>query len=345
MKLPTFPGGTLQGVGASLDRALRRFGVGMRRAAPGEMLLRSGEVEPLLHLLCRPPEHTGSARPAAIVFSFDRALQVEALLASYIDHVANAGPVRVLYRASTDDHAAAYQDVMKRLRDSDIHWVRQQQRVSFRDQLLDLLDDLDTQGMLFLVDDDLVVEPIDFHDLAGFELRYTVPSLRLGRNLAYCYTLDEAQEQPPLTTVGKSDDRATATTESSPPGELLAWDWRVGRLDWAYPLSLDGHLFATAEVRAMAGAISFSSPNTLEAQLQRFAPFFLPRAGICYGKSRVLNVPFNRVQGRYRSRAGSVGAEELLQSWRDGFRVDHASYYGVCNVSAHQEFPLRLTAR
>ncbi|CAN5655144.1 hypothetical protein BH23GEM9_BH23GEM9_22930 [soil metagenome] len=338
-------GGTIQALAGNLDRALRLFGVGLRRAAPGEVLLRTSELEPLLEVLCRTPAPDVNALPETIVFSCDRALQIEALLRSYLDHVVEAGPVHVLYRTSSEEHATAYLDVMRRLATSGIRWVRQEHRESFRSQLLQLLAGIEADRMLFLVDDDLFVEPLDFGDLAGIELRYSVPSLRMGMNLTYCYTTGQDQQQPPIRPVRLTQSAARIETQENPSAELIEWDWRLGCFDWSYPLSLDGHLFDTAEVCAMSEAISFSSPSTYESQLQRFAPFFLPRIGVCYSKSRLLNIPFNRVQRRYRNRAGTVGAEELLDHWRKGLRIDHESYYGVRNVSAHQDLPLRLSNR
>jgi hypothetical protein len=251
----------------------------------------------------------------------------------------------VLYRASSVEHSTAYDDVMRRLATSRIRWVRQERRESFRGQLLQMLEAIEADRMLFLVDDNLFVEPVDFGDLAGVELRYSVPSLRLGRNLTYCYTTNQDQRQPPLRTLGVSHSSARSEAQEHTSADLIEWDWRLGCFDWSYPLSLDGHLFDTAEVRAMSEVISFSSPSTYESQLQRFAPFFLPRLGVCYGKSRLVNIPFNRVQRRYGNRAGNVSAEELLGHWRKGLRIDHASYYGVSNISAHQDLPLRLINR
>jgi hypothetical protein len=126
---------------------------------------------------------------------------------------------------------------------------------------------------------------------------------------------------------------------------LLAWLWKYGELDWKYPLSLDGHIFKRMEILALLKTLDFDSPNRLEEKLQKFQAVFSWRLGVCYAKSRLVNIPYNRVNTDIKNRHGSVHQENMLRIWNKGYRIDRKSYYGIVNESAHQEFPLHLTSQ
>jgi hypothetical protein len=145
-----------------------------------------------------------------------------------------------------------------------------------------------------------------------------------------CYTLQKEQPLPEF-----------RNHESG----FLTWKWNEGRYDWGYPLSLDGHLFSTAELRAMVRHTVFSAPNSLEKALQSFGDLFLPRYGACFAESRIVNIPVNKVQTEIDNRSGGVHQDELLEKWEKGMRMDYRRLYDTVNESAHQELPIQLLAR
>jgi hypothetical protein len=183
------------------------------------------------------------------------------------------------------------------------------------------------------VDDIVFVRPVDLAPLLRLDPARFVPSLKLGAHLSRCYTF--ATEQPlPRFHEGVLDDP-----------DLLCWKWREGALDWGYPLSVDGHLFSTAEMRILARTVRFSAPNSFEAALQGHLRRFVDRLGVCHRESRILNVPCNKVQGEFPNRFGTVDAATLLEVWKSGRRLDHRRLYGIVNESVHQEVELCFVSR
>ena len=179
----------------------------------------------------------------------------------------------------------------------------------------------------------LFVEDFDINDFIQFDTDKFVPTLRMGMNLKKCYTLREKQPLPELIQgIVKDKDKIT-------------WEWSQGIYDWAYPVSLDGHLFSTQEVTAMIQLVNFSAPNTLEDQLQRFRRFFMPRMGVGYRKSKIVNIPCNRVQTENENLYGDVHQDYLLEQWQKGFQMDYRSLYGFNNTGAHQEIPFEFKKR
>lgn len=271
-----------------------------------------------------------------VVFSMDRAMQLHALLGSYRDQVLNGPKLTVIYRVTSDSHSRSYDDVFAEFEDLIQIAIKQVTRESFRDILIDTLCRTQTKHVFFLVDDNLFIEPVDLGKLAAHATSFSIPSLRLGENLRRSYTLQKAQNRPPFVEYSLQSGHAKS------PTDLLSWCWNSGELDWGYPLSVDGHIFQRQEILAMAESIEFDSPNTFEGNLQHFNTAYQWRAGICFRKSRLINIPYNRVQTDYENIHGEMHQDEMLARWHDGYRIDRNSYYGVVNDSAHQEMPLRL---
>lgn len=267
---------------------------------------------------------------SGIVFSMDRPLQLHALLGSYRDLVRGHSKLTVIYRTTSSDYVASYDAVFQDY-EGMIEVRRQENRQDFRSLLLEVLSETPADKIFFLVDDNMFVESVDLTFFAGMASMYCVPSLRMGKNLARSYTLNRSQPVPSLFPLKMQHHE-----------NLRAWIWKYGKLDWSYPLSVDGHFFLRKEILALAKNIDFDSPNHFEEKLQKFQGLFSWRLGVCYSKSRLINIPYNKVQTDIENLHGSVHQEDMLRMCQEGFRIDTKSYYGIVNESAHQEFPLRL---
>jgi len=273
----------------------------------------------------------GPASGECIIFSKDRAPQLHALVSSYYDNVLSPVPVYVLYQSSTPAHQKAYEDVAVMFSGRKIEFIKQQDAGSFKKDLLKILVSSTADAVFFLVDDILFTELVDMNSFLAFDTDTFVPSLRMGKNLSYCYMQRSSQPLPPfLDNVVNGKDK-------------IVWQWDKGSYDWAYPLSVDGHLFSRKEIAAMAALISFRAPNSFEDQLQKFRSLFLARYGIAYSQSKIVNIPCNRVQSELDNISGdSLHQDTLLEKWRHGYRIDYQKLYGHRNASVHEEVPLHL---
>lgn len=267
-----------------------------------------------------------------IVFSMDRALQLHALLSSYLEKAVSPAPLYILYNTSTPAHQSAYEEVIKIFSDKFL-FIKQTSINSFQNDLIKILDSLTAQKTFFLVDDDFFVENFDMSDFTKFDADKVVPSLHMGLNLKKCYTLQKEQPLPELIPDADSN------------GDKIFWRWDQGVYDWSYPLSVDGHFFATREITAMTKLIRFFAPNTYEDQLQKFRRFFLFRAGMAYKKSKIVNIPCNKVQTENENICGDTHQDFLLEQWLKGYQMDYRSLYGFPNISAHQEIPFGFIKR
>ena len=198
----------------------------------------------------------------------------------------------------------------------------------------ELLRELEAAGedrVFFLVDDIVFTRPVRVADLLRYPTESHVFSLRLSPAITYSYTTGRSETPPQLT--------------EADGGRLREWDWAGSEIDWGYAFSVDGHVFSASEVLALAKTIAFRAPNSFEAQMQVYAPYFAARRGVCYAEAALVNIPCNRVQSEVENvhgQAQELRPERLLEIFESGVRVDVAMLTGVTTNSCHAELELPL---
>ncbi|MDQ8195147.1 hypothetical protein QEH59_11975 [Coraliomargarita sp. SDUM461004] len=264
------------------------------------------------------------------IFSKDRALQLDGLLRSMLCHIQGSYSIQVIYSASNDQHARAYQEAAEELKRPDlIQWTQEN---NFSDDLIQQLKAIQTEFVCFLVDDIVFIRPIDLDALDRPKIRKGIVSLRLGRNIDYCYTKQKTMQLPDLRPANDSND-------------LLQFDWTRGTYDWAYPLSVDGHIFLTSEIQITVEHLNFRAPNSFERALQILTPLYQARAGYCFASPIILNIPLNRVQGENDNISGTITPEYLLQKWQSGQRLHFEQLADIHTQSVHEEVEISFIER
>jgi hypothetical protein len=248
----------------------------------------------------------------AIVFSRDRAMQLDAFLRSVELHVPELfEELVVLYRATEEGFAAGYERL--RAERPGVTWVAES---NFRDDLLELVGD--ERLLVFHTDDDVYFRSIGAFDLRDEEVCFT---LRLGLNTTYCYPLDRDEE----------------LRDAEVGGDRVSWDWRAQDPGaYSYPLALNAHVFRAREAHEWLGRTEYASPNELEAALQALSPDVQPRMA-SFAHSAVVSIPANIVNDTYANRHGAMhGAQDLNLRFLDGERIDVPAMsfdrIGACHV-------------
>lgn len=278
------------------------------------------------------PAATVSDRPRTnvIVFSKDRALQLDATLTSFARHCEDRDNARihVLFASSDPRHDARYTALIDQ--HPDVRFVRE---TRFKDDVITLLKSGET--VLFAVDDCLFVRP--FHLGRMTEALAAEPeaigfSARLGRNTIQCYPLNRPQETPEFTRTRR---------------QYLKFDWTRADADFGYPLELSSSLYRTDLILDLVSSLDFHNPNTLEKGLaestNRFAtnhPLLL-----CSELSTAFCIPANVVQSEFPNRSGANPdwtSEALGTAFDEGRRIDTREYDNLIPAGCHQEEALRF---
>lgn len=301
-----------------------------------------------------------------LVFSKDRAMQLDAALASFFRHARDASIVRmtVLYKTSTTEHQAQY-ELLKREYEGRVEFIPE---VGFRQQVLDLLisalpssrlqhwyhllrkflfplpmtgfasGKLDVGHVLFLVDDNIFVRPFELAGMANALDNHSDAlgfSLRLGENTTYCYTMNKPQALPDFEQL---------------PGEILKFQWSESESDFAYPLEVSSSIYPLKRILDMLIGRQFQNPNTLELELSKQRSKHKKKfsALLCFKKSVTFCAPINRVQNIYPNRAGKteeLSPQQLAEIFAQGYRINIDALHGFTPNSCHQEVELIFERR
>lgn len=309
-----------------IKRVIKRFGLTL---IANYDVNRQEKYTEILEKIVSSPVPPKTKLFSIIIFSKDRALQLDALLGSLCFFSKNAPKVYVLHSSSTNKFEQSYSQVLEEYKSRDIEFIKE---TNFRKDLIALFKTIDTKKVLFLVDDLMFKNSIDFEEFSKIDTKKYVASLRMGSHLTFSYTTQKQQSKPRFSQVQEYRN-------------MLCWSFEKEHLDWAYPLSVDGHLFSTQEMKVLVEELEYKAPNSFEEALQLMNPLYSKRLGLCYKESVIINNPCNKVQLENNNIAGQVSIHELNDKWVEGLRINYKEYKGIANESAHQELLLSFIER
>ncbi len=269
----------------------------------------------------------GAFRATGIVFSRDRAMQLDALLESWFAQVDGSVRLAVLWTA-TPRHEISYRQLADKWARR-VEWIRES---DFREDLVSIVRQDSSTHLFFMTDDALILRPFAMEQVLLPDPRHEIFSLCHSRDLDWCFVHQKTQTVPDL------DPR---------PDGTLSWRWKNGETfsDWSFPLSVDGKFFLREEMEVLLSDLPFRSPNTLEQSLQIYQPLFAGRLGVCFAKAAMVNVPCNAVQTQFANPVtGAHSTDELLHEWEGGNRIAWEDFKGMPPREAERK-PYRFVAR
>lgn len=288
-----------------------------------------------------------------IIFSFNRAMQLETLLRSIRQHWSSTPhKVSVLYNTTKETYQKGYEmltaeyshvEFIKEtsrpqhyhLRDylHPYNWLKQiryphvrRQKSNFRDLLNESLLHSECRYTMFLTDDSaffadvcLTKEQLAFIDENPSQNQI---SLRLG--------VDNVQKP---TSINIADDGT------------LRWRFDEHRdaLSWGYNFSVDAHIYSTALLRRLLLRIIFSNPTTLEGHINDYVQkTHRMNQGLAYERPVILSYPINMVQQIADNESLGVSEENLNCKFLEGYRLE---YPVIDNPNIFQIYPDKLILR
>jgi hypothetical protein len=297
----------------------------------------------------------------ALIFSRDRAMQLDAALRSFLLHCRDAATLDlfVLYYTSTSVHARQYtqleqeyaawpriyfvaqrhfrRDTLELLcqpmpgkQNSLLHrwWIRLGPHLGFLNSLW--RSGTPTGQVLFLVDDNIFVRDFSLSEACRTLADHPDAlgfSLRLGMNTTYSYPTDSPQASPVFELANNG---------------ILKYNWTTADGDYAYPLEVSSSLYRLQDVFPVLVGLPFENPNFMESRFARKTFHFKADKQflLCYSQSVTFCNPVNKVQQLHQNRAGvSVRymVEELAKRFDDGQRIRVDAFNNFTPTSCHQE--------
>lgn len=254
-----------------------------------------------------------------LIFSYNRPLQLQALLESIDEMMTGIDRLIVLYRQDPA-FKPAYDELLVRF--PKVTWIAQSAPSEDFQPLCNqaVFAEGSSPYILFAVDDMIVKDTVDLKECIraledtkayGF---YLAHSLTLDR----CYMMDRYQGIPPYIQLADS---------------IYAWQFSAGNDDWAYPNSLDLVLYRKADILKDFKKIDFSNPFSLESKWNLRAK--KDRVGLFFTSSKAINLPLNLVITSQNAHSKSYSTEELLQKFNEGLKIDWTPFKQIENHSRH----------
>lgn len=269
---------------------------------------------------------------SCIVFSKDRPLQLHALIESYMAMVKNPVTLNIIYQASEEAYENGYLELAELCKGSEYPVQFICERLSFKNTLLNVLDGIKTKSLFFLVDDIVFIDPFDLSITGKVDSKTAILSLRHSPSIRASYTMNQKFSPPRF-------------KNSSQNKSLLEFNWFESNCEWSDPWSVDGHILLTNEVRVIAKISNFKAPNSFEMALKGFNNFMRRRVGLCFQRSKIVNLPINRVQNENKNISGYVSTKYLLEKWSQGLSLDWRIFLNHTPISTHEELPVNFKVR
>lgn len=258
-----------------------------------------------------------------IITSKDRGAQLEAQLRTLSFFKGSVRTV-VIYTTSSDDHESVYTSLKELY--PHVFFLRER---NYKADIESFIFNSKEDFIFFTPDDGCFIREVDFSKIEE-QLSYykdrAIYSLRLGRHIRICHPAGNKPEPVP-----EYDINA---------GGCMVWDWRRGKLDWGYPLALDGSIFPKNFLLKRMAALNYNKPTTLEVGLQSYNASNPLTVGICEEKSQFVSIPWNVVTDQMSNPSSEISESIFLAEWNKGNRIVLDHIIGTEPISCHYEYNL-----
>ncbi|HXF28451.1 MAG TPA: hypothetical protein VN457_01255 [Chlamydiales bacterium] len=259
-----------------------------------------------------------------VIFSYNRPMQLYALLESCNKNIANINQVHLIYRTSSPSYEAGYKKVFQHFPNLIRHHQSSTPKNDFQPFVLESVFSKSSQApfVMFAVDDMIMSGGVDLaHCVKALEETNAYAFfLRLGKNIDQCYMTNTSTPVPK----GKNlkDD-------------LFFWKFAKSKGDWNYPHSVDMTIYRKKEIHHFLTTVAYTTPNFLEgywSNQKNHGP-----CGICYKRSKVVNIPLNLVNAWSNRNLNAYQPADLLRMFQSGLKIDISKYQGLKNRAPHIE--------
>lgn len=262
-----------------------------------------------------------------IVFSKDRAAQLDLLLRSLYKNFLNLGHIFVLYDFSNHEFNCGYEIIKQKF--PDVKFVYQTKETFAATIRATLGYSITSQYVLPFCDDDVMIletniDDIIKHftdDMVGISLRHSL-SINTSYHTGEIFPL-------PLHTI--LDDK------------YMKWCWKDAPLTycWGYPYMAGGCVYESRFLDQILHKVNFVLPNSMESAMVNNRYMWNKWFCLCFKQNPLINVSINRVQHENQNRGGrdiSYSPNELNNVLLAGKCINLQKVIDICTIKNNCEF-------
>jgi hypothetical protein len=261
-----------------------------------------------------------------VIFSYDRPIQLYALLESSQLYIKGITQTYVIYRVSSEEYEQGYQRVMSDFPYVEFHRQGENPTQDFKPLTIDVAFGSSSEYIMFGVDDIIVKNYVDLAEcISALESTHAYAFyLRLGAHLTCSYPAWQKQKVPPFTVVND---------------KMMLWQFSSGEMNWKYPNTVDMTIYRKSDIQEELMRIDYTSPNTLEYNWFCGAPRVMNNMGLCFYDSIIINVPINRVQSFCPTpHMNLYSPKQLLEIFVSGSKIDIKPLFKIKNNGCHMDY-------
>jgi len=264
-------------------------------------------------------------KTTVVIFTRDRPFQLRSLLCSLKKNLLGFFNIVVFYKTSNINSDTAYASLRKIW--PKIEWVPELDSMPFSRQMLKILNS-DSTHICFLVDDSLLINPVNLDDFTKLIKSNQIGSLRLGLNINKSFMTKELFSTPRNLRVVSVQNQQM---------EAFFLKWRCGRIGigWNYMRALDGGIFRTKFLIQMLKNKIYQNPNQLESILNKNQWTDFGRVAYCPIFSSIVNVPLNRIQNEFNNYSMEIPEHKLIEAYDEGYILDSNKIKNLPIESSH----------
>ncbi len=249
-----------------------------------------------------------------LIFSKDRAMELNSLLESIQDHFNVFKKITILYRYSNDNFKKGYDKIIKKFGNMNIDWILES---NFKADSIKIINSFIEKYCILFVDDEWFIrtpnieqiyETMQDNEVVGF-------SLRLGDNFTYAWNAGVKHVLP----------------EFIRNANVIKWQWKKchKNSDYGYPFNLNSMIRRTVEFQELVNRVDFTYPNNFEMAIvnglktekEYIAAFNEPITFLnCLNVSQTHFVSRNIEEEQFN-------LEKLNQKWLDGYILNFRKIY------------------
>jgi len=255
-----------------------------------------------------------------VIFSYNRPLQLFALLESIHRYVKSYDHINVIYRASNARYEKAYRDLIKAFPNANFD-KQKKEADDFNGLLEDATFNSPSEYVLFSHDDIIIKESFDLKNCidAMKEASSYFFSLRLGKNISYSYREGFNQNVPYH--IQHAED-------------VIGWQADSTKGSWAKSHSIDMSLYRKKVIEKAFKKIHFKDPFDLE---QKWAEYHAKKnhVGLAFSSSKAIGLP---LKTKTKDSTSFYTTAELLVEFEKGRKMNIDPIYGINNPSIYMDY-------
>ncbi len=265
-----------------------------------------------------------------VIWSKNRASQVDLLLRSIKDNFSFLDNIHVLYTFDTPILKQGYKKLISKFPKVTFH-----RETIFKQDNMAIFNSFKTKYCMAFVDDNVVHNRIDIYEFVralrifDFSPEVHVLNLRLREDMTYNHPQDCHYPLPNF-------------MQTIP---YLLWNWTVmeSMNEWGYPCAVDSYVYRTKRYQEYCNNFEYTFSGPLEGQMSSHRVYDEPLM-LGLPEPKIMCIPNNIVQSGYNKHGMNqlYSVEELNKKYLEGFIIDTKNIYGFKNNAPHQEIPFQF---